>query len=137
MTTSPFLFTGLLMTLSASIAYGAEWSLASQSEDKHLTGELSCDQPPASGIFVSCSVSLMRAGEPVNAQQVLVSGGMPAHGHGLPTAPVTSPTEAPGWYSVKGLKFSMPGDWVLGFELPRQEANQKAERLLFEFTLEK
>lgn len=53
-------------------------------------------------------------GKPVEHATINIDGGMPQHGHGLPTQPrVTRETE-PGKYLVEGMKFSMTGWWVLG-----------------------
>lgn len=57
------------------------------------------------------------AGEPVTGAMIMVDGGMPAHGHGLPTKPeVTGETES-GVYLVEGVKFTMPGWWEVKFHL--------------------
>jgi hypothetical protein len=56
------------------------------------------------------------AGAPVRGANVLVLGGMPAHAHGLPTAPVVSEL-GDGRYRVEGLKFHMPGAWVVAFRI--------------------
>lgn len=52
-------------------------------------------------------------GQPVNGAVVAVDGGMPDHRHGLPTAPRAAATPVAGHYVIEGLKFSMPGWWVL------------------------
>lgn len=57
------------------------------------------------------------AGEPVSGARILVSGGMPAHDHGLPTAPRVTSELAPGDYLLEGLRFHMNGAWELVFEL--------------------
>lgn len=54
-------------------------------------------------------------GAPVDAALINVSGGMPQHGHGLPTQPRAVATGTPGEYRVEGLQFSMPGWWELSF----------------------
>jgi cytochrome c peroxidase len=41
-----------------------------------------------------------------------VDGGMPAHGHGLPSAPTLTQL-GEGRFVVEGMKFNMPGSWVL------------------------
>lgn len=46
-----------------------------------------------------------------------VSGGMPAHDHGLATAPAVEPTSEPGLYRLSGLRFHMPGEWELEFSV--------------------
>jgi hypothetical protein len=42
---------------------------------------------------------------------------MPEHGHGLPTEPEVNDETAPGVYLVEGMKFSMPGWWVVTFHV--------------------
>ncbi len=56
------------------------------------------------------------AGTPVPDARITVLGGMPAHGHGLPTTPQVKSLGG-GRYLVEGLKFHMPGDWVVGFRI--------------------
>ena len=53
------------------------------------------------------------AGVPISKALVYMNGGMPEHGHGLPTRPVVTREIAPGTYQLEGLKFSMPGWWEL------------------------
>lgn len=52
-------------------------------------------------------------GRPVTGAKIFVNGGMPEHGHGLPTAPKGAPGAQPGDYEIEGMKFSMTGWWVL------------------------
>jgi hypothetical protein len=52
-------------------------------------------------------------GAPVANAQVAVDGGMPAHDHGLPTQPSVRAGDAAGDYLLEGLKFQMPGEWVI------------------------
>ena len=56
-------------------------------------------------------------GAPVNGAQINVDGGMPEHGHGLPTAPRATSASGPGNYVINGMKFSMTGWWVLKLEV--------------------
>lgn len=56
------------------------------------------------------------AGLPVDDARVIVLGGMPAHSHGLPTTPVVRGLGG-GRYLVEGLKFHMPGAWVVAFRI--------------------
>jgi len=53
------------------------------------------------------------AGEPVNDATVTVVGDMPEHGHGLPTEPEVSTMGVGGFYRIDGMKFTMPGWWVV------------------------
>lgn len=52
------------------------------------------------------------AGEKLDAA-VNFDGGMPQHGHGLPTVPRVTGRDAQGRYIVGGVRFNMPGWWVL------------------------
>ncbi len=52
-------------------------------------------------------------GRPVEAATIAVDGGMPDHGHGLPTAPRVTRHLGGGKYLLEGLKFSMTGWWQL------------------------
>lgn len=52
-------------------------------------------------------------GKPVTGASFTIDGGMPAHGHGLPTAPQVTEELGEGRYRLEGLKFSMDGMWAL------------------------
>ncbi|WP_374675144.1 FixH family protein [Ideonella sp.] len=52
-------------------------------------------------------------GLPVSHARIDVDGGMPQHGHGLPTQPQVTREPAPGAYVVEGVKFSMTGWWEI------------------------
>ncbi len=56
-------------------------------------------------------------GIPVSGATISVDGGMPDHNHGLPTTPTVSADLGDGRYRVEGVKFSMPGHWVLKFKI--------------------
>jgi len=50
-------------------------------------------------------------GEPVTGADIEVSGGMPAHNHGLPTSPRVTEELGDGDYRLDGLRFHMGGYW--------------------------
>ncbi len=56
-------------------------------------------------------------GNPVTGAKVGIDGGMPGHGHGLPTAPETTSEPEAGVYLIDGVKFSMTGEWELRFAI--------------------
>jgi hypothetical protein len=60
------------------------------------------------------------AGEPVDAGTVTVDGGMPQHGHGLPTKPRVTRALGNGDHLVDGMKFNMGGWWVVTFRIDAQ-----------------
>ena len=53
------------------------------------------------------------AGAPVKVAKIGINGGMPQHGHGLPTAPQVTKDLGGGRYLVEGMKFNMRGWWTL------------------------
>ena len=61
---------------------------------------------------------VIRTGQaPVAGAAIQVDGGMPQHGHGLPTAPRVTRDLGNGEYQVDGLRFNMPGWWELKFRV--------------------
>ena len=53
------------------------------------------------------------AGAPVAHARIQVDGGMPQHGHGLPTRPQVTRELPDGGYLIEGMKFSMTGWWEI------------------------
>lgn len=70
-------------------------------------------------------------GEPVSGATIRVDGGMPAHDHGLPTAPQVTEELEPGLYLLEGVRFNMGGAWVLDLEIDAGDLSDTA-RLSFE-----
>jgi YtkA-like len=56
-------------------------------------------------------------GEPFAPTRLAFDGGMPQHGHGLPTAPRVTRSLGTGRFLVEGVKFHMGGDWSLRVEV--------------------
>lgn len=52
-------------------------------------------------------------GTPVDIDALTIDGGMPLHGHGLPTEPKVVRDLDDGRFEVKGVLFSMPGWWIV------------------------
>jgi hypothetical protein len=90
--------------------------------------DLSLDKPTAAGLYRvamqppvkapainqmhSWGVTLATAdGKPVSDAKFAVDGGMPQHGHGLPTQPRVTRELGNGSYQLDGMKFSMTGWW--------------------------
>lgn len=72
------------------------------------------------------------AGTAVDGAEIEVSGGMPAHDHGLPTRPQVTAALGNGEYLLEGLRFHMHGLWQLVFTL---EAGDRRERVVIELEL--
>lgn len=56
-------------------------------------------------------------GNPVESARILIDGGMPEHGHGLPTEPEMTDNLGNGVYEIGGMRFSMPGWWVVELQV--------------------
>ena len=51
------------------------------------------------------------AGAPIQNAQIAIDGGMPQHGHGLPTRPRVTKQVGDGIYEIEGVRFNMGGWW--------------------------
>ncbi|MEO7455228.1 MAG: FixH family protein [Gemmatimonadaceae bacterium] len=59
----------------------------------------------------------------VDSAVVAVDGGMPQHGHGLPTRPRVTRALGHGDHLVEGMKFNMGGWWVVKFRVSSAAGN--------------
>ena len=57
------------------------------------------------------------SGETVDNAQMTIVGGMPAHNHGMPTAPQATRALGNGDYMIEGMQFQMAGHWVVDFNI--------------------
>lgn len=71
-------------------------------------------------------------GAPVDVATVTVNGGMPQHGHGLPTKPQVTRALGEGNHLVEGMKFNMGGWWVVKFGVSSSAGN---DSLVFNLSL--
>ena len=65
------------------------------------------------------------AGQPVSTARIAVGGGMPQHGHGLPTRPLVRPAADDGAYVLEGMKFSMAGWWEIKLAIDTPDGADK------------
>jgi hypothetical protein len=72
-----------------------------------------------------------QSGQPVKGARIIVSGDMPEHGHGLPTQPEVTKEVEDGLYLVEGMKFQMPGWWVVTFQISAAEGQDSVTFNLF------
>jgi hypothetical protein len=56
-------------------------------------------------------------GQTVEQAEITVDGGMPQHGHGLPTQPRVTEYLGEGNFLIEGLRFNMPGWWEVTFHI--------------------
>ena len=72
-------------------------------------------------------------GTDVDDATILVSGGMIAHGHGLPSKPQVTTYLGEGRYLIEGMLFNMSGDWTLQFVIHTPD---KMDRARVDFKVE-
>ncbi|MEA2464851.1 MAG: hypothetical protein QOJ98_2598 [Acidobacteriota bacterium] len=75
-------------------------------------------EPPAQPLkarrMLKVQVTIRDAGgRPVDGATIDIDGGMPQHGHGLPTKPRVTRSLGDGRYEIDGLRFNMGGWWEL------------------------
>ena len=72
------------------------------------------------------------SGRPVEGARISVDGGMPEHGHGLPTQPLVRRSLGGGVYEIEGLRFSMGGWWELKLAI---DSPSGSDRVTFNISL--
>lgn len=72
-------------------------------------------------------------GAALEQAQVVLGGGMPGHGHGLPTQPVVTDYLGGGRYLIEGIKLNMAGRWVVAVAASTPVVR---DRLIFEFDID-
>jgi hypothetical protein len=72
-------------------------------------------------------------GKPVTDAEISIGGDMPEHGHGMPTRPRVARNLGGGVYEVEGMKFQMPGWWVVNLTI---SSGGVRDRVTFNLMLE-
>jgi hypothetical protein len=82
------------------------------SATRQFTATLEPDQPLRPRRMQTVRVAITdAAGRPVDNATIEIDGGMPQHGHGLPTRPRMTRTLGNGLYEIEGVRFNMGGWW--------------------------
>jgi hypothetical protein len=82
------------------------------SASRQFTATLQSDQPLRPRRMQTVRVAITDAtGTPVNDATIQIDGGMPEHGHGLPTRPRMTRALGNGLYEIEGVRFNMGGWW--------------------------
>ncbi len=64
-----------------------------------------------------------REGRPVLGASLTINGGMPQHGHGLPTKPRMTRDLGAGTYEIEGVRFNMGGWWEFKLTIASELGN--------------
>jgi hypothetical protein len=105
------------------------------SEGGHFRGTLGPRQGPVRfGAFQDWVLTLLDTdGGAVYPARIGVGGGMPGHGHGLPTQPAVTDYLGDGRYRIEGMKLSMSGRWLLVFAIETPSAR---DRIVFDVVVD-
>ena len=98
---------GVARPLETEFGTGPRASAAGQ-----FTAALQPDQPLRPRRMQTMRVAITdAAGAPVDDATITIDGGMPQHGHGLPTRPRVTRALGNGLYEIEGVRFNMGGWW--------------------------
>ena len=98
-------------------------------ENKYVVTLQPPARPPAINQLHTWQVKVATAaGAPVTQARIKVDGGMPQHGHGLPTKPQVTREIADGTYLIEGMKWSMTGWWEIKLAI---DGSAGADRVTF------
>lgn len=104
-------------------------SLSKKSENGLYAVSLAPEQAPIrEGPLESFILTVRMAdGQPVEVSRIEIAGGMPRHGHGLPTEPRVTAALGDGRYRIEGFKFTMAGWWQIRFTIEAPPGRDEAD----------
>lgn len=131
----------LIIPLAAALAVGLahaggmmtavpdnlDYALTRKTEAGLYTAALDTGKQPITvGMMMTFILTLKDAhGKPVEHAVIAVDGGMPQHGHGLPTRPRVTTALGGGRYRIDGVKFNMPGWWTFTVQADARSGSDK------------
>jgi hypothetical protein len=118
----------LLITACASPASDLDLSLSKPTNRGHYVASLEPQKIPVPvGAMHTWTVTVKTpSGASVENIDISIAGGMPQHGHGLPTSPKVTKNLGGGRYLIEGMKFNMPGWWTLTVSIDGHEGSDSA-----------
>ena len=92
---------------------------------QHFTVSISPENPDFQRNTLHTWIALITApdGTPVTDASISIDGGMPQHGHGLPTNPQMTENLGEGRYRIEGVRFNMRGWWEFKLAITTPEAS--------------
>ena len=122
-----FLITGLFLWLPATNGWSQSATFSLTTNQNSALEIFSQLEPLAINTIHSWELVLYTAaGAPLSGARMSVVGGMPDHDHGLPTSPVVTGEITPGHYLLEGMRFHMPGRWLLTFNVISDQGSESA-----------
>src|SRR5688500_11341707 len=103
----------LLMMRRAPVPAASEFGLGPRMSSAGLyTATLLPIEPLQRRKLQAVQVAITDAnGAPIEHANITIDGGMPQHGHGLPTRPRVTKQVGDGVYQIEGVRFNMGGWW--------------------------
>ena len=121
------LLPGLFLWLPATNGWSQSATFSLTTDQGSVLEIFSQLDPLAINTIHSWELVLYNAdGGPLSGARMSVVGGMPDHDHGLPTSPVVTGEITPGRYLLEGLRFHMPGRWLLTFDVISDQGSEYA-----------
>jgi len=122
----------LLAALAGEAAGSSTVTVNVTSRQKLFTATVTHPDPlPVEQLHVWTVRLFDRKHHAVTRARIKVTGDMPAHGHGLPTAPVAV-ARGHGVYQLQGMMFQMPGLWYVQL---RVRAGNRLDTIRVKFTI--
>lgn len=109
---------------------GTDFSRTRSSDKGVFTMTIAPEKEPFDRAAIHSWIATVKtaAGAPVTGARIDVDGGMPHHGHGLPTKPAMTAELGEGRYRIEGVKFNMVGWWEFKLDV---KAGAGTDRVTF------
>ncbi len=119
---------GFAARMTAPPPSDLDLSLSKTTEHGLYEASLATDESPIPvGSMHSWTVKVTAPdGAPIDTAAITIDGGMPQHGHGLPTKPEVTTDLGEGNHLIEGMKFNMPGWWTLTVSIDGPKGADKA-----------
>ena len=119
---------GLAARMLAPPPSDLDLSLSRATEHGLYVASLAPDQTPVPvGSIHTWTVKVATPdGQPADTATITIDGGMPQHGHGLPTQPEVTTDLGDGKHLIEGMKFNMTGWWTLTVSIDGPQGADKA-----------
>ena len=122
-----YILTGFLLWLPANNGWSQSATFSLKTNQDSALEIFSQLDPLAINTVHSWELVLHTAdGAPLSGARMSIVGGMPDHNHGLPTSPVVTGEITPGRYLLEGVRFHMPGRWLLTFNVISDQGSESA-----------
>jgi YtkA-like protein len=122
----------LLASFAGAASAGTSVTVSVKSKQKLFAATVTHPDPlPVEQLHVWTVRLFDRKHRAVTGARIKVTGDMPAHGHGLPTAPVAV-SRGRGVYQLQGMMFQMPGLWYVQL---RVRAGNRLDTIRVKFTI--